>query len=154
MAARTSVISLSGATLSLSASLPATYDAAGYGATTITWTAIGEISNYGNHGVNANVATHTPVDTAVVTKIKGSKNYGAMALVIGSIPTDTGQALLNTASESNNHYSAKLTYPDGAIHYMDVLVTSFEFNDGSVDDICQINVSLEICKKPVQVAAA
>ncbi|MXS81577.1 phage tail tube protein [Nitrosomonas oligotropha] len=154
MPGRTSVISISGATLSLSAGLPATYDAAGYGATTITWTAVGEIETYGNHGVKANIGTHTPVDTAVVAKVKGSKDYGSMQLVIGSIPSNTGQALLNTASESNNHYSIKMAYPDGEIHYMDALVSSFEYQDGSVNDLSKVAVSLEICKKPVIVPAS
>lgn len=153
MAARTSVISVSGATLSISAGLPATYDSAGYGATTITWTAIGKIDNLGNHGVKANIAKHTPIDTAVVSKIKGSKDYGVMNLTIGSIPTDAGQVILVAASESNNHYSAKLTYPDGEIHYLDVIVASFEYKDGAVDDLSGINVDLEICRKPVVVAA-
>ncbi|MBS0424612.1 MAG: hypothetical protein JSR71_09375 [Proteobacteria bacterium] len=153
MAARTSVTSISGATLAITATLPATYDAAGYGATTIIWTAIGKIDNIGNHGVKANVATHTPIDTAVITKIKGSKDYGSMQMSMGSVPTDAGQILLNTASESNNHYSAKLTYPDGEIHYLDVLVSSFEYKDGSVNDISGLQVNLEVCKKPVVVAA-
>jgi len=153
MAARTSVISVSGATLSVSATLPATYDAAGYGATTITWTAIGEIETLGNHGVKANIAQHTPIDTAVVSKVKGSKDYGQMQLMIGSIPTNAGQVILVAASESNNHYSAKLSYPDGEIHYLDVIVGSFEYQDGAVNDFCKVNVSLEVCKKPVVVAA-
>lgn len=154
MTARTSVQSIGGATLAISASLPATYDAAGYAATTITYTAIGKIDNYGNHGVKANIATHTPIDTQVVTKIKGSKDYGSMQLSIGSIPTDAGQVILLAASESNNHYSAKLTYPDGEIHYLDVLVSSFEYKDGSVNDISGLQVNLEVCKKPVVVAAS
>ena len=154
MAARTVVGTLSGATLAISAGLPATYDAAGYGATTITYTAIGEIENYGNHGVTATIVEFTPIDTAVVAKMKGSKNYGTMALAIGSIPTNAGQVILKTASESNAHYSAKLTYPDGEIHYMDVLVAKHEFQDGAVNDPMKLSVDLAICRAPVIVAAA
>jgi hypothetical protein len=144
---------MSGATLALSASLPATYDAAGYGATSMVYTAIGNIEQYGAHGVTANVTKFTPVDTAVVAKVKGSKDYGNATYVIGNVPSDTGQALLNTASESTSHYSAKLTYPSGEIHYLDVLVTKFEFQDGTVDQVQKVSVMLEICRKPVVVAA-
>lgn len=152
MAGRTSVISISGATLSLSASLPATYDATGYAA--LTFTEIGEVENFGNHGVSATITEFTPVKTAVVTKIKGTKNYGTMALTVGSIPTDAGQVLLEAAAESNNHYSAELTYPDGEIHYLDVLVAKKEYQDGSVNDVSRLSVDLAVCKKPVVVAAA
>lgn len=153
MAARTVVGTLSGATLAISATLPATYDAAGYGATTISYTAIGEIENYGNHGVTATIVEFTPVDTAVVAKMKGSKNYGTMALSVGSIPSNAGQVILKTASESTAHYSGKLTYPDGEIHYMDVLVAKHEYQDGSVNDPMKLSVDLAIAKAPVIVAA-
>jgi len=153
MTAPTTVQSLSGATLAISASLPATYDQAGYGATTMTYTLIGAIENYGNHGVTATIATFTPVDTAVVTKIKGSKDYGTMNLSLGSIPSDAGQALLDAASESTSRYSAKLTYPSGAIHYLDVLVSKAEFVDGQVNDVQKRNIDLAICRKPVVVPA-
>lgn len=153
MTARTVVQSISGATLAISASLPATYDQAGYEASAMVYTAIGEVENYGNHGVTANIAEFTPVDTAVVTKIKGSKNYGTMALMIGSIPSNAGQAIIDAASESNNHYSAKLSYPDGEVHYLDVLVAKKEYQDGSVNDVSKIAVDFAICRKPIVVAA-
>ena len=153
MSARTSVESISGAILSISADLPLTYDQSGYEDTGMDWTAIGEVENLGNHGVTANVTEFTPIDTAVVTKIKGSKNYGTMAMTLGSIPSDAGQVILEAAAESNLHYSAKIVYPDGEVHYLDVLVSKKEYQDGAVNDISKIAVDLALCKKPVVVAA-
>jgi hypothetical protein len=153
MPAPTTVQSLSGATLSISAALPTTYDAAGYGATGMTYTLIGAIENFGNHGVTATITEFTPVDTATVTKVKGSKNYGTMSLTLGSIPSDVGQVLLDAAAESTARYSAKLTYPSGAIHYLDVLVAKAEYQDGAVNDIQKRAVDLAICRKPTVVAA-
>ncbi len=153
MTVRTVVQALAGATISISANLPATYDAAGYGGTTMIYTAVGEVENYGSHGVTANVSTHVPVDTAVTAKVKGSKDYGTLSLTIGSLPGDAGQILLNTASESNAHYSIKLSYPDTTVHYMDVLVTKLQFVDGAVNDVQKISVDLAVCRKPVIVAA-
>lgn len=159
MTQRTDVQSLEGATLSLSAELPVTYDSAGYTDTGIDWTVIGQVENYGNHGMTANVPTFTPVDTGVVTKMKGSKDYGNMTLMIGNVPSDAGQILVATASESKNRYSAKIIYPlgDGEVtpetHYLDVLVTKREFQDGAVNDVRKLGVDLAICRKPVEVAA-
>lgn len=154
MTGRTVVQSISGASIAICATIPNTYDAAGYQSTDLVFTLIGEVENYGNHGITATITEFTPVDTAVVTKIKGSKNYGTMNLMIGSIPGNAGQAILETAAESNNHYSIKMTYPDGEVHYMDVLVAKKEYQDGSVNDISKIAVDLALCRKPVVVAAS
>jgi hypothetical protein len=158
MAHRTVVQSISGATLSICSNIPATYDASGYnalgGGSPGPFTPIGQVSNYDNHGVTAAITKFTPVDTATVTKVKGSKDYGTMSLTIGSIPTDAGQIILEAASESTAHYSAMLVYPDGEIHFMDVLVSTKIYQDGTVDSISMINVGLEICRKPVVIAAA
>jgi hypothetical protein len=154
MAQRTIINSTAGATLAISASLPATYDAAGYGATTITYTAVGEVENFGQHGVTATVTEFTPIDTSIVTKVKGSKNYGTKSLTLGSIPGNAGQVILKAASESNNRYSVKITYPDTSIHYMDVLVSKYEQVDGAVNDIQKINCDFAICRLPVIVPQA
>src|SRR4051812_29178925 len=100
MTQRTVVESLSGAVIGISAGLPATYDVAGYDVSSIVFTPIGYVENYGNHGMSAAITEFTPIDTAVVTKVKGSKNYGTMSLVMGNVPGDAGQVLLLTASEA------------------------------------------------------
>ena len=96
---------------------------------------------------------------AIVQKLKGSKDYGTMNLVLGNVPANAGQVLLATASESNNRYSARLTYPLGngevtpEIHYLDVLVVSRSFTDGDVNAVRKVAVGLALCKKPVEVSA-
>jgi len=145
---------MAGTTLAISASLPATYDAAGYGATSITYTAIGQVENYGDHGMTAAVSEFTPVDTAVVAKIKGSKNYGVMSVTLGSIPSDAGHDIVETAAESTAHYSLKMTYPDTSVHYMDVLVSKFADVGGAVNDVHKIAVEFAICRKPIIVPQA
>lgn len=154
MTARTVVETIAGATIAISASIPATYDSAGYSGSNQIYTQVGNVEDHGSHGVKATITEFTPVDTAVVTKMKGSKNYGTMALKIGSIPGDAGQALLQAASESNNHYSIKITYPDTVIHYLDVVVSDFEYVDGTVNSVQAINCSLAVCRAPVIVAQA
>lgn len=152
MAQRTIIEGLAGAVVGISAQLPATYDAAGYDLSSMVFSLIGQVENYGNHGMTAAITEFTPVDTAVVAKIKGSKNYGTMSLSIGYIPVDAGQALLKSASESNNHYSVEVRYPDTSVHYLDVLVSKFEYVDGAVNDVQKINVDLAICRPPVIIA--
>ncbi len=152
MVQRTVMETLSGAKLGISASLPTTYDVAGYDLSSLVFTPVGNVENYGNHGVVAAVTEFTPVDTAVVTKMKGSKNYGTMSVVIGNVPSDPGHALLKAASESNAHYSIELRYGDNEYHYIDAIITKFEYVDGTVNDAKKVNVDIAICRQPVIIA--
>lgn len=151
MPARTVVEALVGAELSISATLPETYDEAGYTSTDIVFTDIGEVENYGNHGMTATIITFTPVDTGVVAKVKGSKDYGTMSMMFGHLPGDAGQAIVAAAAESTNHYSAKITYQDGEVHYLDVLVAKRENQDGTANDVQRLAVDFAICRRPVVV---
>lgn len=149
MVARTVVEALSGATLAISATLPSTYNAAGYNETNIIYTLVGQVENYGSHGLQATITEFTPVDTAVVAKVKGSKNYGNMTLACAHLPGDAGQVLLKAASESNNHYSVRVKYADGEAQFLDVLISKFENQDGSVNDVQKIMFDMAICRQPV-----
>lgn len=150
MTQRTGIESLSGAVIGISASLPATYDVAGYDVSSIIFTPIGQVENFGSHGMAAAVTEFTAIADAVVQKVKGSKNYGTMSLSLGNLPSDAGQVLLKTASEAvNTHYSIEVRYPDTEFHYLDVLVTKLEYVDGGVNDVQKINVDLAICRRPV-----
>jgi hypothetical protein len=159
MSERTTLQTMLGAALAVSANLPATFNAAGYTASAVVFTSVGQVENYGNHGMTAAVTPFTPVDTGVVFKMKGSKDYGAMQLVIGNLPSDAGQDILAAAAESANRYSIKITYPLGnaeatpETHYLDVIVSSFAFQDGAVNDARKINVTLDLCRAPTIVAA-
>lgn len=154
MAERSVVQSLAGAVMSISAAVPATYDQVGYESTDVPWTPIGEVENYGNHGMTATVIEFTPVDTMVVTKVKGSRNYGNMSMMFGYLPANAGQVIVAAAAESNNHYSVKVEYQDGEVHYLDVLVSKRENQDGSVNDVQRLAVDFAICKRPVVVLPA
>ena len=160
MAEGTVLQTMAGATLSLSASLPATYDAAGYGATGVTFTAVGQVEDFGEHGGEAQVSTFTGVGDKTVQKFKGSVNYGALNLVLGCMPSDAGQDLIEAAFAGDSRYSAKIAYPartgesTGEIHYLDVLVTKRVWQDGSVDNVRKLATTLEICRAPVVVAGS
>ncbi len=155
-AAPTDIQTLAGATLAVSATEPATFDAAGFGATTMTYTAIGKIEDFGSHGLTRAIAKLTPVDTAVVIKRTGSKDYGNITLKIGRLASDAGQVILKAASESNNSYAFKLTYSGGTtpeIHYLNGVVSSFVYADATADTIATVTCILELDHAPVIVAA-
>lgn len=151
MVQRVNIEALQGAMVSISATLPSTYDVAGYDVSSIIFTPIGKVDNFGNHGLTATVTTFMDVFTGVVEKVKGSKDYGKMSLSMANLPSDAGQAILKTASEALSavHYSVEVRYPDNEYHYLDVIVSKLEYVDGGPNDVQKLNVDLDICKKPV-----
>lgn len=152
MAAHTSAASFSDTIYAISAALPATYDAAGYGATTITYTTIGRVQSFPEFGAQSNIGEFVPI-TGAVEYIKGARRYGSGDMVVADIPADAGQVILKAAEASQNHYSMKITYPDGEIHYLDVLVAGWKLSGASEGTVMTRTATISVCKQPVIVAA-
>jgi hypothetical protein len=152
MAAHTAVASFTDTTYAICATLPATYDAAGYGLTSLTYTAIGKMQDFPMYGSKRSVTKFSPIAGAV-EKIKGSPDYGGGDLIMGDVPADAGQVILKAAEASSNHYSLKLTYPDGEIHYMDVIVTSWQMSSSKESGLMLRTASVDLCRAPIIVAA-
>lgn len=153
MAAHTAVATFTGVAYAISASLPATYDAAGYGATTITYSVIGEVSDFPAYGSKRAVGKFNPINGAI-EKYKGSPDYGSGNLVCADVPADAGQVILKAADASANHYSMKITMTDNEIHYLDVIVAGWELSAAKENTPLLRTAMIEVCKAPVIVAAA
>lgn len=153
MAAHSSVASFTDATYAISASLPATYDASGYGATTITYTTIGKVESFATYGSKRSVNTFRPI-AGSAEYTKGTPEYGQGDLVCGDVPADAGQVILKAAEASANHYSIKITYPDSEVHYLDVLVSAWQLSGGKEGAPMMRTAAVNVCKAPVVVAAS
>lgn len=153
MTAHTAVASHTDAVYAISASLPATYDAAGYGATTITYTTIGKVNSFLPYGSKRNVSEFVPI-TGAVEFTKGAPRYGQGDLTVGDLPADAGQVILKAAEASSAHYSVKVTYPDSETHYLDVIVSGWVLSGGKEGAPMIRTATLSICKAPVVVAAS
>lgn len=153
MAAHTAAASYTDTTYAISAGLPATYDAAGYGATTITYTAIGKVTGFPEIGATREVQKFTPI-SGPIEYSKGVAEFGSGPMTMGDIPADAGQVILKAADASANHYSMKITYPDGEIHYLDVLVSGWTLAAHASGEFMIRTATINVCKAPVVVAAA
>ena len=136
------VRSSAGTTVSISAATPATFNEAGYEA--LTFTAIGEVTDVGEFGREYALITHSPVATRATTKLKGSFNEGSISLTFGFDDDDAGQALLSTASGSDDNYSFRVVLQDGTTYYFQAQVMSFKTTVGGVDAITGGTATLEI----------
>ena len=153
MAAHSAAASFTDTIYAISASLPATYDAAGYAATTITYTTIGKVESFPEMGSEREIKKFIPI-TGAIEYSKGVAEYGSGPMVVADVPADAGQVIVKAADASANHYSMKVTYPDGEVHYLDVLVSGWKLTQAQSGEFMKRTATLNFCKAPVIVAAS
>lgn len=152
MPAHTDAATFAETTYAISASLPSTYDASGYGSTTITYTAIGKVESFPEIGSERPNIEFTPIN-GPIEYMKGTQRFTGGDMVMADVPANAGQVILKAAEASKNHYSMKITYPDGEIHYLDVLVNSWKLSPQDGGQVMKRVAGIQICKAPVVVAA-
>lgn len=153
MPAHSGIASFSDTIYAISASLPASYDAAGYASTAITYTTIGKVQSFPEFGSQSNVNEFIPINGAV-EYFKGARRYGSGPMVVGDIPADAGQVLVKAAEAAQVPYSMKITYPDGEVHYLEVLVSSWKLSGAQEGTAMTRTADLSLMRAPVVVAAA
>ncbi|MBW4789125.1 hypothetical protein JQS35_10995 [Alcaligenes faecalis subsp. faecalis] len=105
-----------GTCLSVSASLPATYDAAGFGA--LTFTQVGELESVGGLEITRNTGSFTNLCTGNTSTIKGARAGITVAVVCALDEDDAGQTLMIASeAEENDMYSFCVTLANGSKDY-------------------------------------
>jgi len=143
MAVRTSATTV----LSISAGVPATFDAAGYAA--LAFTVVGEITNLGEFGREFNLVTHNPVATRGTQKLKGAFNEGALALQLGLDTDDAGQILLKAAALSDSLYAFRIAMPttpstQADKYFFQGLTMGFKVGLNDVNSVSAATANIEI----------
>ncbi len=139
-------------TIGVSASQPATYDAAGFGA--LTFTTIGGVTAVGEFGGEAELITYDLLSDRVTKKLKGTINYGTIQLEMVLETADAGQLLLeNGALDAaiDNIHSFKVTLNDGTIKYFTGVIMGFRPNVGGSNNVVSVTSNIEIDNKLVTV---
>jgi hypothetical protein len=132
-----------GAIIGITATKPATFDAAGYGAN--TYTTIGEITGIGDFGREYEEVTHKPLASRGTVKKKGGYDEGKQTLNMACDEKDAGQLLLQAACLSDADYYFKIARQDGTVHYVPAQVMTFK--RGGLDDrnkIVSVSTDLNI----------
>ena len=138
---------VAGARFSISATIPATFNQAGYEA---VFTAspgasvIGDVTDGGQHGRMYNVVTHNPIGSRGTQKFKGSFNEGQKVFNLAVNPDDAGQSLAITALDSDSDYSFKVLYQDGSADYFQAKVMGFQKSTTGVDTMLTATLTVEI----------
>lgn len=141
-----------GSVLAITATAPATNDAAGYGAG--TYLEIGGPDKLGTFGSTFAKVEWKPLKGGV-DKHKGSVDYGSLQPTIATDDNDAGQTLLRTAAAdaTSKLYYFKVTLSDGAIRYFPGRVFGDAETVDGADSVLTWAPVIEICAKPIKVAA-
>tara|TARA_R110000744_G_scaffold32418_1_gene75844 strand:+ start:9260 stop:9700 length:441 start_codon:yes stop_codon:yes gene_type:complete len=131
-----------GAVVALSATLPATVDASGYGA--LTYTSAVEITQIGEFGRMYALVTHQPLASRGVKKAKGSFNDGQFSPTMAFDKTDAGQLILEAAELLDTAIAIKITLDGGEIFYMQGLVMGLSRSIGESDSIVIMTPTIEV----------
>ena len=132
-----------GASLSIVAGAPATFDAAGYGA--LTGIIVGEVTNIGDFfGREYAEVTHNPLADRMTKYGKGSYNNGTISPAMALDPDDAGQILMQAALISDESYSICITLQDGTEYWARALVMMFMPNVGGVDDVVTASSTMRV----------
>ena len=142
-----SVQTLVETTISVSATLPATFDDTGYAA--LTFSAIGQVTDWTPGGQVYNVVTSNPIAQRSTDKYKGTFNNGADSITVNRDDDDAGQVIIQAALISDTDQAFEVTYQDGTIDYFTGKVVSFDTVARGADSIVQKTISLERTRSTV-----
>ncbi|MCW2395890.1 MULTISPECIES: hypothetical protein [unclassified Sphingobium] len=142
-----------GSTLAITATAPATFDAAGYEAG--TFTKVGGVEKIGGVGSVFNKVEFQPLD-GPKDKHKGSRDNGSLSPSMALDETDAGQVLMRTAADDKTSkiYYFKVTFPTGAKRYFGGRVFGMPENIDGADSILMANPTVEIITDIVRVPAS
>lgn len=142
MAASTQTSTHAGGKVSISATLPLALTGSAYEVP--TYTEIKEATDLGAIGRVYNLVDHQPLSSRGTQQRKGSYNDGAPQLQVAWTPGDPGQAIVQTALNSDNYYTFKYEYQNGTIVYFQALVTSAPINGGTIDTMVGSTINLAV----------
>jgi len=137
-----------GGFLSVSAATPATFSSAGYAA--LTWTEVGETSELPEFGATCSAVTFTPIETGIVNKFHGERNYGSITIPLAYDYADAGQNILRAALASEDEISFRESRTDGTVRYIMGKVMSFPRGQ-SVGSVNMASCNIEFTRADVEV---
>ncbi|MFC3072348.1 iron ABC transporter substrate-binding protein [Shinella pollutisoli] len=123
-----------------------------------SWKVVGEVEDFGEHGDSASDVTFTSVGDARVRHLKGARDAGTLALVVGDDPLDEGQIALIAAEKTNFLYAFRIEYADArdenhtdSVEYFLGLVMSRAKNVGTNDNVVRRTFSIGISSDIIEV---
>lgn len=132
-----------GTCVSVSASLPATFDAAGYAA--LTYTQVGELESIGEINVNHATVTFQNLCSGKTSTLKGAEEPISVAIGVAIDRDDAGQTIMTTARKSlTAKVAIKISEANGDVVYMHGFVMSDTINYGGIGDVKKASYNIGV----------
>jgi hypothetical protein len=123
-----------GTCVSVSATLPTTFDSAGYAA--LTYTQLGELEAIGEINVRHASVTFQNMCTGKTSTLKGAEEPVEVTLDVAIDRDDAGQTIMTAARKSlTQKVSVKVTEANGDIVYFHGYVMSDTINYGGINEV-------------------
>ncbi len=142
--------SISGGSLYISATLPATYNEAGYEA--LTWTEVGGVTSLPSVGGTFSEVSIPLVKTGTCKK-KGTKDFGTGSIEFAAALTDSGQIAMIAAYNSYDSVAFKILYADGSADYVTGNVLGVPKTNGAGGNAAMITAPVSWTTERVEVAS-
>lgn len=118
---------------------------------TESWVEIGEVEDLGEFGDNSEQVTFASLADSRLRKLKGIRDAGDLALVVGADDTDVGQDALIAAEATTFNYNFKVVLNDAATlggtpseHYFYARVMGKRLTVGAANNVVRRNFTLGI----------
>lgn len=132
-----------GTVISVSAEIPATFDATGYAA--LPWTVVGNVENTPERGREYVVTNFNPIATRATQKFKGSYDEQDTTLSIAYDPADGGMVILKSGLNLDANYAFKIVDQGGDVtEYFSAQITGIKRTGGDVNAMRMVDVMLAI----------
>jgi hypothetical protein len=130
--------------------------------TDMTYVAVAGVTDIGDFGDEAEIATLKTIDGGRVRKKVGSKDAGTFELTVGRDPADAGQIAMRAAVGSKDAYALKIELNDApagvgstpTTFYLKAYVASAKNKQGGADDFVTTVFTFAIDAAPLEVPAA
>ncbi|ASP70367.1 iron ABC transporter substrate-binding protein [Sinorhizobium meliloti] len=117
----------------------------------LTWVEIKEVEDGGEVGDESADVTFQSLSDSRVRHLKGARDAGTLALVVGDDPLDPGQIALRAAEQTKFQYNFKIEYEDApdptysnSIDYFRGLVMSARKQIGAGDNVLRRTFNIGI----------
>lgn len=138
-----------GASIGVSADLPASHDSTGFQA--LTFTKVGRVNGYPDLDGTYDIAAFDDLETGEEVKFVDVLRAGNSTFNIGLDPADAGQVIIQGAFDNAEKISLEFTLKSGSIYYRTAAVTSFAPSSIATGNVVMASLGLEFEKSTVKV---
>jgi hypothetical protein len=117
----------------------------------LTWTEVGEVEDLGEFGDESDSVSFTALADARTRKMKGPRDAGTMAIVVGDDMLDDGQIAMEAAEATNINWPFQIQLNDAitvggddSTHFFSGMVMSKRRNVGNVSNVVRRNFSVAV----------